>query len=252
MTPRGMAEETGRLNRGGVDLAWARLPGRGPGVVFLGGFRSDMEGTKALALRDWCAAQGRAFLRFDYAGHGISGGRFEDGAIGDWAEDAAVLLQRLTDGPQILVGSSMGGWIALLLARRLPDRVHALVGIAAAPDFTEKLMWPNFSAGHRAVLERDGVLMAPSPYGPPVPLTRRLIEDGRRHLLLDAPIPLNRPVRLLQGLRDAEVPWHFAPDIAARLTTDDVRITLVKDGDHRLSRPQDLALIEAAVAELAG
>jgi len=247
------AEETGRLERGnGVALAWARLPGSGPGVVFLGGFRSDMEGSKALALRDWCAARGRAFLRFDYSGHGASGGRFEDGAIGDWAEDAAAALTQLTEGPQLLVGSSMGGWIALLLARRFPERVHALLGIAAAPDFTEKLMWPGFTPAQREQLQREGVLHIPSPYGPPVPLTRRLIEDGRRHLLLNAPIPLDRPVRLLQGMRDAEVPWHFAQDIAARITAEDVRVTLVKDGDHRLSRPQDLALLEATVAELLG
>jgi pimeloyl-ACP methyl ester carboxylesterase len=246
-------EEAGRLDRGnGIPLAWSRLPGRGPGVVFLSGFRSDMEGSKALALRDHCAARGRAFLRFDYSGHGISGGAFEDGCIGDWAEDAAAMLTRLTEGPQLLVGSSMGGWIALLLARRFPDRVRALAGIAAAPDFTQRLMWPAMSAAERETLARDGVLHWNSQYGPPVPIAAKLIEDGRSHLLLDAPIPFTGPVRLLQGMADPDVPWALAPEIAARLAGADVRVTLIKDGDHRLSRPEDLALLMAAVEELAG
>ncbi|PHK93616.1 alpha/beta hydrolase [Pseudoroseomonas rhizosphaerae] len=246
-------EEIGRLrNARGEELAWARLPGRGPGVVFLAGFRSDMEGSKALHLRERCAATGRAFLRFDYAGHGISGGAFEEGCIGDWAEDAAHVIASLTEGPQVLVGSSMGGWIALLMARRFPERLHALVGIAAAPDFTETLMWPNFSADQQATLLREGALMLPSPYGPPVPITRRLIEDGRNHLLLGAPIPVRRPVRLVQGMRDAEVPWRVAPEIAARVEAEDARVTLVKDGDHRLARAEDLDLIWRTVEEAAG
>ncbi|MFC3124107.1 alpha/beta hydrolase [Pseudoroseomonas globiformis] len=248
-----MKEELGRLDRGnGIELAWARLPGAGPGVVFLGGFRSDMEGTKAIALRDHCAARGQAFLRFDYAGHGTSGGAFEDGCIGDWAEDAAFLVGRLTEGPQILVGSSMGGWISLLLAKRSLVPVHALIGIAAAPDFTERLMWPGFSAAQREALLRDGALHIESPYGPPVPLTLKLIEDGRNHLVLDAPIPLDHPVRLLQGQRDAEVPWQFALEIAAKLAGDDVQITLIKDGDHRLSRSGDLLLLMGTVDEVSG
>lgn len=246
-------EEIGRLrNARGEELAWARLPGRGPGVVFLAGFRSDMEGSKALHLRERCAATGRAFLRFDYAGHGISGGAFEEGCIGDWAEDAAHVIASLTEGPQVLVGSSMGGWIALLMARRFPERLHALVGIAAAPDFTETLMWPNFSAAQQATILREGALMLPSPYGPPVPITRRLIEDGRNHLLLGAPIPVRRPVRLVQGMRDAEVPWRVAPEIAARVEAEDARVTLVKDGDHRLARAEDLDLIWRTVEEAAG
>lgn len=246
-------EETGRLrNARGEALAWARLPGRGPGVVFLAGFRSDMEGGKALHLRERCAATGRAFLRFDYAGHGASEGDFAAGCIGDWAADAAEVIAALTEGPQVLVGSSMGGWIALLTARRMPERLHALVGIAAAPDFTETLMWPAFSEAQRATILRDGVLDLPSPYGPPVPITRRLIEDGRDHLLLGGAIPVERPVRLLQGMRDNEVPWRVAPEIAARLVSEDVRVTLVKDGDHRLARPEDLELIWQTVEAAAG
>lgn len=246
-------EETGRFRNGrGEELAWARLPGRGPGVVFLTGFRSDMEGSKALSLRDHCAATRRAFLRFDYAGHGTSDGAFEEGCIGDWVEDAAEIITRLTEGPQVLVGSSMGGWIALLTARRFPERLHALVGIAAAPDFTETLMWPHFSAEQQATLLREGVLMLPSPYGPPVPITRRLIEDGRNHLVMGAPLPIERPVRLLHGMRDAEVPWQLAPEIATRIMGQDVRVTLVKDGEHRLARPEDLALIWRAVEEVLG
>lgn len=250
-------EETGRLDRGdGTHLAWARLPGRGPTTVFLTGFRSDMEGSKALALRDACAAEGRAFLRFDYSGHGASDGAFEAGCVGEWAEDAATALERLTEGPLVLVGSSMGGWISLLLARRwarLPgSRIRALLGIAAAPDFTRKLMWPSFTEAQRETILREGVLHVESPYGPPVPITRRLIEDGARNLLLDGPIAFDGPVRLLQGMRDNEVPWEMAAEIAGHLTTQDVRVTLVKDGDHRLAREQDLALIVATLRELLG
>lgn len=246
------AEETGRFDRGnGIPLAWARLPGRGPGIVFLGGFRSDMEGSKALALRDHCAATGRAFLRFDYAGHGVSGGDFEQGCIGEWAADAEALIGALTQGPQILVGSSMGGWISLLLAKRGSVPVRALIGIAAAPDFTQRLMWPEFTEDQRATLAREGRLLRESLYGPPIPITAKLIEDGKNHLLLDTPIAFTGPVRLFQGMRDADVPWSLAPEIVERLAGDDVRLVLIKDGDHRLSRPEDLALLIAAVEEIA-
>lgn len=242
-----MREETGRLQD---RLAWARMPGQGPGVVFLGGYRSDMTGSKALALRDACAARGRAFLRFDYGGHGASGGRFEDGTIGSWAEDALAVFDALTEGPQILVGSSMGGWISLLLALRRPARVAGLIGIAPAPDFTETLMRPAFSEEQRAMLLRDGVLHLPSQYGDPVPVTRALIEDGRRHLLLGAPIPLTCPVRILQGMQDPDVPWRHALRLVDALAGSDVRLTLVKDGDHRLSRPEDLRLLEETLEAL--
>lgn len=248
---------TGRLNRGdGVELAWAREEGRGPTVVFLPGFRSDMAGEKATALAAHCAARAQAMLRFDYSAHGASGGRFEDGTIGRWAADALAIIDQVSEGPLVLVGSSMGGWIALLAARARPERIAALVGIAAAPDFTEKLMWQAMSFEQRATLMSTGVLHVPSQYGDPYPITRALIEDGRSHLLLSEPIAVDCPVRLLHGQRDPDVPWEFALRIAEQLTSQDVRVMLVKDGDHRLSRPQDLALLrqclDAVLCEVRG
>lgn len=244
-------DETGRLDRGdGVALAWARRTGNGPTIVFLPGFLSDMGGTKAVELDTWCATTGRALLRFDYSGHGASGGAFEDGTIGRWRDDALVVIDNLTDGRLILVGSSMGGWIALLVALARPDRIAALVGIAAAPDFTEALMWEAMTFEERAILMRTGRITVPSAYGDPYVVTRALIEDGRTHLLLNAPIPLACPVRLLQGQRDQEVPWEMALRIAERVESDDTRVMLVKDGDHRLSRPQDLVLLRTTVAEV--
>ncbi|WP_372623086.1 alpha/beta hydrolase [Falsiroseomonas sp.] len=242
-----MTERTGRLHD---RLAWARLDGVQPGVVFLPGFRSDMQGSKALALRDHCAARGRAFLRFDYSGHGESEGRFEDGTIGQWAADAIAVFDALTEGPQVLVGSSMGGWIALLLARARPERIAALVGIAPAPDFTEKLMWPAFGEAEREEIMQRGVLHLPSQYGEPTPVTRALIEDGGQHNLLDAPIPLRCPVRILHGMRDPDVPWQHALRLVEALESEDVRLHLIKDGDHRLSRPEDLRLLAETVDQL--
>ncbi|MCR0982281.1 alpha/beta hydrolase [Roseomonas populi] len=249
-----MNEIRGTLSRSdGVTLAWAALPGAGPTVVFLGGFRSDMEGSKALHLRDHCAAGGRAFLRLDYSGHGISGGEFEDGTIGTWTEDAALVIEARAPGPVVLVGSSMGGWIALLLARRWgAGRVRGVVGIAAAPDFTEALMPGEFTEADRAALERDGVIRRPSEYGEPIPITRRLLEDGRNHLLLPGPIPYEGPVRLLQGMADPDVPWRHALRIVEALPGPDTMLTLVKDSDHRLSRPQDLALLSRELEALPG
>ncbi|NBQ74699.1 MAG: alpha/beta hydrolase, partial [Acetobacteraceae bacterium] len=200
-----MKEETGRLDRGdGVHLAWRRIAGRGPGVVFLGGFNSDMTGSKAEFLAAWCAARGQAFLRFDYSGHGISEGRFEDGTIGRWAEDAACVIAALTQGPQILIGSSMGGWIALLLATRRKVPVRGLIGIAPAPDFTEDLMWAEFPPAVREAIMRDGVWHRPSEYGAPYPITRALIEDGRKHQFEWGPkslfsIPLNARHQYFNG-----------------------------------------------------
>ena len=211
-------EESGTLDRGdGIGLAWRRIAGRSPTAVFLPGFRSDMTGEKATALAALCEAHGRACLRFDYSGHGQSGGRFEDGTIGRWTEDALAAIDRLSEGPLVLVGSSMGGWIALLAALARPARIAALVGIAAAPDFTEALIWQSMSFEDRETLMERGVLFGPSAYGEPLPLTRALIEDGRRHLLLDRPIPLACPVRLLHGQRDADVPWEMALRIAERI-----------------------------------
>ena len=245
-------EEAGRFDRGdGVELAWRRRAGRGPGVVFLGGFNSDMTGTKAEELSAFCAAEGRAFLRFDYSGHGASGGRFEDGTIGRWAEDATLAFDRLTEGPQVLVGSSMGGWIALLLALRRPERVAALVGIAAAPDFTAR-MREELPAEAREAIEREGVWRRPSAYGDPYPITRALLEEGERNVLLrgGGPIQLSMPVRLLHGQRDPDVPWELSLRVAGAVAAEDVQVALVKDGDHRLSRPQDLALLRRTLAAL--
>ncbi len=233
----------------GRRIACNRTEGEGPCVVFLGGFKSDMEGTKAVHLDAWARARGRAFLRFDYSGHGQSSGRFEEGAIGDWAEDAVAAIEALTDGPVVLVGSSMGGWISLLVAERL-GRVAGFVGIAAAPDFTEDSMWAGFDAGQRAALSREGRVTLPSEYGDPYVITRRLIEDGRENLVLRRPAPRMGPVRLLQGTDDADV----TRDTALRLLDHlggDVRLTLVKGADHRFSTPDCLALIETAIDEVA-
>lgn len=241
----------GRLDRGdGIELAWSKLDGRGPTVVFLSGYGSDMTGDKATALAAFCAEHGQAMLRFDYSGHGASGGRFEDGTIGIWAADALAVIDRLSEGRLILIGSSMGGWIALLTALARPDRIAGLVGIAAAPDFTETLMWPALSFAQRAALMTHGVIHRPSRYGDPTPITRALIEDGRNHQVLTAPIPLDCPVRLLHGQADPDVPWEMALRIADEVTGGDVQVILVKDGDHRLSRPQDLALLQRTVAAL--
>jgi hypothetical protein len=244
------AEDSGRLDRGdGVALAWRRRAGSGPGVVFLGGFNSDMTGSKAESLSAFCGETGRAFLRFDYSGHGASGGRFVDGTIGRWTADAEAALTGLTAGPQILVGSSMGGWIALLLALRAPARVAGLIGIAAAPDFTARIA-AALTAEARAALARDGVWHRPSAYGDPYPITRALLAEGEVHRLLHAPIPLSVPVRLLHGQADPDVPWELSVQTAAALAGGDVQVTLVKDGDHRLSRPQDLALLRGVLAAL--
>jgi pimeloyl-ACP methyl ester carboxylesterase len=242
----------GRRVRDGVELAFDHRTGRAPTVVFLHGFGSDMTGAKAEALAAWCAGRGQAMLRLDVSGHGASGGRFEDGTIGRWRDDALAVIDGETAGPVLLVGSSMGGWLALLVALARPERVIALVGIAAAPDFTEDLMWAPATPDEQRALMARGYLDAPSAHGPPLRITRALIEDGRRHLLLRGPIPLDRPVRLLHGQRDADVPWETALRLAETLTGDDVRVTLLKDGDHRLSRPDDLALLCATVSALLG
>jgi len=232
----------------GRRIAYDLTAGTGPAVVFLGGFRSDMTGTKAVDLRDWAVRQGRAFLRFDYSGHGVSDGRFEDGAIGDWFEDARAAVS-LVEGPVVLVGSSMGGWIALQLALAMPERVAALVGIAAAPDFTEDLMWDAFDAAQRAQV-MAGLYPLPSDYGDPTPITRRLIEEGRTRLVLREPLPLPMPVRLLQGTADADVPVFVARRLLDHADGPDIRLTLVKGADHRFSSPECLTLIRQTVADV--
>ena len=226
----------------GATIAYHRLEGRSPGVVFLCGFLSDMAGTKALALDALCRARGQGYLRFDYQGHGESSGAFVDGTIGDWTEDALAAFDALTEGPQVLVGSSMGGWIALLLALARKERIAGLVAVAPAPDFAEDLMWGAYNEAKRATLLSDGLIEEPSDYGEePYRITRALIEDGRSHLLLCAPIALDCPVRILHGTRDDSVPWERSLTLADALASDDVEITLVKDGDHRLSEEPDLA-----------
>jgi pimeloyl-ACP methyl ester carboxylesterase len=237
----------------GGSLAYHRTPARGegagaPGVMFLGGFASDMTGTKAMHLQAWAEARGRAFLRFDYTGHGASSGRFEDGTIGRWAADAAAAFDALTDGPTILVGSSMGGWIALLLARDRPERVAGLVTVAAAPDFTEDSMWAGMTPAQRKTLASAGRVEISNAYGDaPHVITQALIEDGRDHLVLRTPLHLACPVRLLQGTADTDVPMDVALRLFDHLDAADVRLELIKRSDHRFSGPRELAILTAAV-----
>lgn len=235
----------------GAELAYRTTPGAAPTVVFLGGFTSDMTGTKACALEAHCREQGRAFVRFDYQGHGESSGRFEEGTVGRWAADAVAVLDRLVAGPAVLVGSSLGGWLMVLAALARPARVCGLVGVAAAPDFTEDLIGPRVDGEARASLAERGWVEIPNPYGAePTRVTARLLEEARAHLVLRGPIPLRCPVRLLHGLADADVPWRQSLRLAGALEADDVTLTLVKGGGHRLSEPEDLARLFAAVDEL--
>ncbi len=229
--------------------------GKSPGLFWLGGFKSDMKGTKAEALDSWAQAQGRACVRFDYSGHGESGGDFTEGCITRWLEESIAVYARFAQGPQVIVGSSMGGWLALLLARELRKRkgtapTAGMVLIAPAVDFTEELMWKHFSAATRREIEDKGVWMRPSEYSEgPYPITRGLIEDGRKHLLLGGLIETGCPVHILQGVQDPDVPWRHAVELVARFARDDVVLTLIKDGDHRLSRPEDIERLIAAVKE---
>ena len=229
--------------------------GKSPGLVWLGGFKSDMKGTKAEALDRWAAEEGRACLRFDYSGHGESSGDFRDGTIGRWLEESLAVYREFAKGPQVLIGSSMGGWIALLLAARLRELkglapLAGMVLIAPAVDFTEELMWKQFSPAIRAEIEKKGVWVRPSDYDEGgYPITRGLIEDGRKHLLLGGLIETGCPVRILQGVHDPDVPWGHAVELVSRFARDDVVLTLIKDGDHRLSRPEDIERLIAAVAE---
>ncbi len=235
----------------GSSLAYHKTAGRAPGIIFLGGFMSDMTGGKALALEAFAQDRGQAFLRFDYQGHGASSGRFDEGTIGLWAGDAVAVLNELTEGPQVLVGSSMGGWIMLLTALARPERVAGLLGIAAAPDFTEDLMWAKYPEAVRETLTRDGVYREPSDYGEaPYTITMKLIEDGRNHLLLRGPVALDCPVRLIHGMADPDVPWQVSQMLAGALRSEDVEVTLVKGGGHRLSEPDDLARLTVTLERL--
>lgn len=231
------------------EIAVLRRGGATPGLFWLGGFRSDMTGSKAASLDTYGAAHGLAVTRFDYSGHGVSGGRFEDGTISRWLEEARAVFAG-TEGRQIVVGSSMGGWLALLLAEaeRESGKVAGLVLIAPAVDMTRVLMWDTFSKKARAELEKTGVYRQPSDYSPePYLITRGLIEDGDRHLFGDRLIDVGCPVHILQGMEDTDVPWRHAQALVTRLASDDVVLTLIKDGDHRLSRPEDLERLSAAL-----
>lgn len=225
----------------GASVGYYRIAGASPGVVFLTGYMSDMTGGKATRLEAFCRTRGQAFVRFDYLGHGASSGRFVDGTIGRWTEDTVAVIDHLTDGPQILVGSSLGGWIMLLAALRRPERIAGLVGIAAAPDFTEDLIVPSLSAEQHAQLAIEGVVPVYSPYDPePTPVTRKILEDGRSHLVLRDEIAIDCPVRLIHGMEDPDVPWKTALRLANQLRSTDVEILLVKAGEHRLSEAHDL------------
>jgi len=241
------------IREDGARVAFHQREGKGPGVVFLHGLLSDMQGTKALALEGWSRRTGRAFLRFDTFGHGQSSGDFVQGTIGRWAEDTVAVLDALTEGPQVLVGSSMGGWTMLLAALQRPQRIRALLGIAPAPDFSEDLMWANFTEAQKRLILEDGVLEEPNAYSElPYRISKTFIEEARSHLLLRGPIELDCPVRILQGMQDQDIPWRRALLLAEKLTSMDVEVTLVKSGDHRLSTPEDMTRMLAVVEGLAG
>jgi pimeloyl-ACP methyl ester carboxylesterase len=246
-----MIETTGAVESMGVRIAWRRVPGRGRPLVWLGGFRSEMTGSKAETLARWAAATGRDFVRFDYSGHGQSGGRFEEGTITRWRADTLAVLDALAPGPSILIGSSMGGWLACLAAMARPERVKALVLIAPAADFTERLLKPSLSPEALAVLAREGLWRRPSAYDPKGdPITAALLEDGARWSILPGPVAVEAPVRILQGGADTDVPWRHALDLALAIQGPDVIFTLIRDGDHRLSRESDLESLVAAAEEV--
>lgn len=246
-----MTSNTILTRPGGASIAYRRLAGSAPGVVFLSGFRSDMSGTKALFLEEYSRARGNAYLRFDYFGHGASSGDFREGTIGRWAEDAIAILDALSGGPQVLVGSSMGGWIMLLAALERPQRIKGLIGIAPAPDFTEDLLLPRLGPAERQTLYEAGAVTLPSEYDAAgYTYTRDLVEDGKAHLLLRRPIAIRAPVRLLHGMRDDAIPWQRSLLLCERLESSNVALTLVKDGDHRLSRPSDLARLARSLDEI--
>lgn len=234
----------------GRRLAYRRTEGTGTGLVWLSGFNSDMQGSKVTRLETWAQTNNRPFLAFDYSGHGLSDGDFADGTVSQWREDTLAAIDALTEGPQVLVGSSMGGWMALLAATARADRVSGLVLIAPAPDFTETLMWTSFSADVQKEIMETGVHMRPSDYGDPYPITRALIEDGRQWQLLEAGIPFDGPVRILQGMEDPDVPWRHAERLIDGIRSENLIFTLIKDGDHRLSRDQDIDRLVMTCAEI--
>ncbi|MDP7149391.1 MAG: alpha/beta hydrolase [Paracoccaceae bacterium] len=231
----------------GRRIAFHKTEGQGPTVVFLGGFMSDMEGSKAIFLEDWARHTGHAYLRLDYSGHGQSSGSFTEGSIGDWFADAREVIEARTAGDLILVGSSMGGWISLLLAREMAHRIKGLITIAAAPDFTEDSMFAGFDDAQKAALDRDGIVYLPSDYGDPYPITKRLIEEARNNLVMRSPMRFGFPVRMLQGTEDTAVTRETALRLLDHIEAEDMRLTFVKGGDHSLSTPENLALIRGAI-----
>ena len=236
------------------QIAYKKTEGRGdmksPGLIWCGGLKSDMDGGKATTLHQWAKNEGRAYVRFDYFGHGVSTGRFRDGTISRWAADTIQVIDELTDGPQILIGSSMGGWTGLLAAMARPQRVKALLLIAPAPDFTEKLMWAGFDATIRKTIMEEGIYYEPSDYDEPYEISKELILDGRENQILDAPINFDGPVRILQGMKDKSVPPTHAHKVAEAITSENVELTLVKNGDHSLSEPNDLDRLIRTTKEL--
>jgi pimeloyl-ACP methyl ester carboxylesterase len=256
MTPAGLKHLTVGEGDAARAIAVLSRSGSTPGLFWLGGFRSDMQGTKAEALDGFAAAHGLAATRFDYSGHGSSGGLFEDGTISRWLEESAAVFDAFTEGPQVLVGSSMGGWLALLLARQIllrgeKERLRGMVLFAPAVDMTKELMWDKFKPAQRKALEKNGFVSEPSAYSPePDIITKALIDDGAAHLFGEQPIETGCPVHVIQGMQDSDVPWAHATRLMERLAFDDAVLTLVRDGDHRLSRPEDIARLEAAVAAM--
>lgn len=234
----------------GRKLAYHKTEGKGPGVIFLVGLKSDMTGTKAIFLEDWAKQNGRAFLRFDYSGHGQSSQEFTDGCIGDWAEDAQYAISTLTEGPQVLVGSSMGGWISLLISKRIPEQIVGLVTVAAAPDFTEDGFWAEFSEEQKRQVMEDGQVALPSEYGEPYIITRRMIEDGRNQLVMREPLSLPFPVRMVQGTEDNSVTTQTALNMLNHVACEDIRLTLVRGKDHSFSDPECLKLIETSISKV--
>ena len=231
-------------------LAFHKIEGAGPTVVFLGGFKSEMAGTKALHLEDWAKREGNSYLRFDYSGHDVSSGKFSEGCIGDWADDAEDVIVRTTDGPLVLIGSSMGGWIALLMVQRMAERIAALITIAAAPDFTEDGFWNQFSEQQKSEVMENGIIFLPSEYGEPYPITRRLIEDGRNHLILRSSFQVDFPVCMLQGDRDQSVTRETALRLFDHMEGEDIHLSFLKGGDHSLSSPENLAVLENRLTTL--
>ena len=234
----------------GRRIAYSKHDGKSPTVVFLGGFKSDMEGSKATYLEDWARHNGQSYLRFDYSGHGQSSGAFTDGCIGDWLDDSEAVLEVLTQGPLILIGSSMGGWISLMLTKRLPKRIVGLLTIAAAPDFTQDSMWPSFSEKQQYEVMTKGVTLLPSEYGAPYPITRKLIEDGKNHLVLQKPLKVNFPVRMLQGNLDNNVTRGTALRLFDHFEASDLQLNLIKGGDHSLSTLDCLEIIKTYLEDL--